>query len=172
MQGFIIRSAQPGDGQAVFDVTRQSIAELSNGLYSPQQLSGWMGERTADFYEQLIHRGQMVVALLAGRIVGFVDAEPGEVTRLFLLREASGHGLGAHLLGIGLEKARGPGIQTIRVESTLNAEGFYQRHGFVTRERGFFSHGLGGEPIAIIHMERHEDVQDEPHPACLPDGEL
>lgn len=153
MQDFNLRPAQPGDGQAVFDVTRQSIAELSNGRYSPQQLNGWMGERTPAFYEQLIQRGQMVVALQQERIVGFVDSEPGEVTRLFLLREASGTGLGAHLLKIGIENARGPGIRMIKVESTLNAEGFYAKHGFVTRSHGVFSHGVGGQPIDIIHME-------------------
>ncbi|MEG0858765.1 MAG: GNAT family N-acetyltransferase [Pseudomonas sp.] len=153
MQTYTLRPAQPGDGQAVFDVTQHSINALSNGLYSPEQLRGWMGERTSAFYEQLIQQGQMVVALQQDRIVGFVDAEPGEVTRLFLLREVAGIGLGEHLLQIGIEKARGPGIDVIKVESTLNAQGFYQKHGFVTRQRGVFSHGVGGQPIDIVHME-------------------
>ncbi|WP_237178978.1 hypothetical protein [Pseudomonas versuta] len=80
---FTLRTAQPGDGEAIFHVTRQSIAELSNGLYTPEQLNGWMGERTPEFYERLIKQGQLVVALQLGRIVGFVDSEPGEVTRFF-----------------------------------------------------------------------------------------
>ncbi|MDD2058786.1 GNAT family N-acetyltransferase [Pseudomonas sp. GD03860] len=155
MQRYTLRPAQPGDGQAVFDVTRQSINALANGRYSPEQLQGWMGERTPAFYEQLIAHGHMVVALSEGRIVGFVDAEPGEVTRLFILPEASGTGLGARLLHIGIDKAQAPGIDMIKVESTLNAEGFYQKHGFVTRRRGFFSHGIGGQPIDIVHMELH-----------------
>ena len=150
---FTLRRALPGDGQAIFHVTRQSIAELSNGMYTPEQLNGWMGERTPEFYEQLIKQGQMVVALQLGRIVGFVDSEPGEVTRLFLLLEASSKGLGAHLLKIGVDHARGPGIRFIKVESTLNAEGFYKKHGFVTQKHGFFSHGVGGQPIEIIYME-------------------
>ena len=86
---FTRRTAQPGDGEAIFHVTRQSITELSNGLYTPEQLNGWMGERPPEFYERLLKQGQLVVALQLGRIVGFVDSEPGEVTRLFLLREAS-----------------------------------------------------------------------------------
>ncbi|MCU1758486.1 GNAT family N-acetyltransferase [Pseudomonas sp. 14P_8.1_Bac3] len=153
MQPFTLRSAQPGDGQAVFDVTRQSIAGLANGRYTPEQLSGWMGDRTPAFYEQLILRGRMVVAVHQDRIVGFVDSEPGEVTRLFLLREASGTGLGAELLKIGIANAHAPGLRVIKVESTLNAEGFYKRHGFVSRTQGVFSHGVGGQPIGIVHME-------------------
>ncbi|MCW2271129.1 putative N-acetyltransferase YafP [compost metagenome] len=155
MQRYTLRPAQPGDGQAIFDVTHQSISALANDHYRPEQLKGWMGERTPAFYEQQIEHTQMVVAVHDGRIVGFVDAAPGEVTRLFILPEASGTGLGARLLQIGIDKARAPGIDVINVESTLNAEGFYQKHGFVTRRRGVFSHGVGGQPIDIVHMELH-----------------
>jgi hypothetical protein len=49
-----LRTARPGDGHAIFHVARQSIAELPNGLYTPEQLNGWMGERIPEFYEQLI----------------------------------------------------------------------------------------------------------------------
>lgn len=112
-----------------------------------------MGERTAETYEALIAKGQMVVAEQGGKIVGFVDSEPGEVTRLFLLAGAAGSGLGKRLLEIGIQNARLDHEGPIKVESTVNAEGFYRRHGFRTIERGYFSHGVGGDPIEIVHME-------------------
>lgn len=148
-----LRPAREGDGQAVFDVTRRSVRELANSHYSSEQIAGWMGDRTAVYYEALIAKGLMVVAEQNGEIVGFVDAEPGEVTRLFLLAEAAGAGLGKRLLEIGIENARLGHEGPIRVESTINAEGFYRRRGFRTVERGYFSHGLGGDPIEIVHME-------------------
>lgn len=153
MEGITLRPARHGDGRSVFEVTRRSIAALANGCYSEAQLRGWMGERTAVFYEDLIANGRMVVAEQAGHIVGFVDAEPGEVTRLFLLESVAGEGLGRRLLEVGLAQAGAGGAAVIRVESTLNAKGFYQRHGFVERQQGVFSHGVGGEPIAVVHME-------------------
>lgn len=146
------RPARAGDGQAVFDITRQSIAGLSNGAYAPDQIAHWMGTRTPAFYEDLIARGRMVVAERQGSLLGFVDTEPGEITRLFILPGAAGQGLGERPLQIGIAGAaeghRGP----IRLEATLNAERFYQRHGFVSVGRGVFSHGQGGDPIAIVHM--------------------
>lgn len=148
-----MRPARPGDGQAVFDVTQASVRELAKSHYSEGQIAGWMGERTAQTYEKLIARESMVVAEHNGRIVGFVDAEPGEVTRLFLLSDAAGSGLGSKLLEIGIAKARLNHDGPIRVESTLNAEGFYARHGFRPIEHGFFSHGVGGDPIGIVLME-------------------
>src|SRR4051812_9903261 len=86
----VMRPARPGDGAAVFDITWQSVRGLATGHYSAEQIAGWMGERTPAFYEELIANGNMTVAEREGRIVGFVDSEPGEVTRLFILAEVSG----------------------------------------------------------------------------------
>ncbi|WP_083519697.1 GNAT family N-acetyltransferase [Bradyrhizobium jicamae] len=115
-----------------------------------------MGERTPAFYEELIANGRMTVYLHYGDVVGFVDAEPGEVTRMFISPEAAGLGLGRQLLEIGIAQARVGHSGSIRLEATINTEGFYQRHGFRSLGRGFFSHGLGGEPIEIVYMELWE----------------
>lgn len=149
----VLRPARAGDGQAVFEVTRLSVTALARKHYAPDQIAGWMGDRAASYYEDAIAKGRMVVAERAGRVVGFVDAEPGEVTRLFLLPEAAGAGLGKRLLDIGIDEARRSYEGPIRIEATLNAESFYRRHGFRTVGQGHFSHGLGGAPIDIVHME-------------------
>lgn len=151
--GFTLRPARPGDGLAVFTVTHESVRGLARGAYSPAQIEGWMGARTPAYYEVLIAQGRMVVAEKNGVVVGFVDAEPGEVTRLFLLPEAAGAGLGRRLLEVGIAAARTGHDGPIRLESTRNAEGFYRRHGFAPVGLGHFSHGLGGEPIEIVRME-------------------
>lgn len=148
-----LRPARPGDGEALFDVTRRSVEALAKHHYTPEQIAGWMGERTPAYYEDLIAKGEVVVAEFKGTVMGFVDSEPGEVTRLFLLPGVAGSGLGARLLAIGIENARKGHTGPIKVESTVNAEGFYRRHGFRTIERGYFSHGLGGDPLEIVHME-------------------
>jgi len=112
-----------------------------------------MGGLTPAFYEELIAKGRMIVCLRDGVVVGFVDAEPGEVTRLFILPEVAGIGLGRRLLEIGIAQARVGHSGPIRLEATINAEGFYRKHGFRSVGRSFFSHGLGGEPIDIVYME-------------------
>ncbi|WFU21164.1 GNAT family N-acetyltransferase [Bradyrhizobium sp. CB1717] len=141
------RPARADDAETVFDITKASIAGLSRGCYSPAQIENWMGERTPRFYEELIAKERMTVCLRNDVVIGFVDAEPGEVTRLFVLPEAAGSGVGKRLLDIGVAQA------PIRLEATINAEAFYRRYGFRKMGQGQFSHGLGGEPIEIIHME-------------------
>ncbi len=147
------RAARQGDGEALFDVTRRSVTALARHHYSPVQIAGWMGDRTPQYYEDLIVQGQIVVAEYKGTVMGFVDAEPGEVTRLFLLPGIAGSGVGARLLAIGIENARKGHSGPIKVESTINAEGFYRRHGFRTVKRGYSSHGAGADPIEIVYME-------------------
>ena len=105
MASITLRPARAGDGAAVFAVTHQSIIELANGCYSAEQLRGWMGQRTPHDYERAIAKGRMVVACREEEVVGFVDAEPGEVTRLFVLAEAAGQQLGSRLLQAGIERA-------------------------------------------------------------------
>lgn len=150
---FSFRPARPGDGKAVFDITQLSIAGLGKQHYSAEQIAGWMGLRTPAFYEDLIAKGKMIVAEREHKVVGFVDAEPGEVTRLFILPEVAGFGLGKQLLAKGIEQAKAGHYGVIRVESTVNAESFYARNGFKAVGKGYFSHGLGGDPIEIVHME-------------------
>lgn len=152
-EGFLLRPARAGDGAALFEVTRLSVAGLAKGAYSPAQIEGWMGARTPATYEGLIAKGGVTVAERDGLIVGFVDAGPGEVTRLFLVPDAAGAGLGARLLEIGIGQARAGHAGPIKVEATMNAEGFYRRHGFRRVGTGTFSHGIGGDPIAIVLME-------------------
>lgn len=150
---FYFRAARSEDAEVVHWITKASIAGLARASYSRSQIENWMGERTPAFYKEIIAKGAMTVCLRDSVVVGFVDAEPGEVTRLFILPEAAGLGLGRRLLEIGIERARLGHSGPIRLEATINAEGFYQKHGFRSLGRGVFSHGLGGEPIEVVHME-------------------
>ncbi|TWC00220.1 ribosomal protein S18 acetylase RimI-like enzyme [Bradyrhizobium macuxiense] len=149
----VLRPARAGDGRSLFDVTVQSVQGLGKSHYTSEQLAGWMGERTAEHYEDIIKSGRTVLAEHRGEVVGFVASDPGEVTRLFLLPKAAGQGLGKRLLEAGVENAKMGYSGSIRIESTLNAQGFYEHHGFRAIEKGYFSHGVGGDPIEVVLME-------------------
>ena len=74
--------------------------------HSADVIKNWMGERTPAYYEELMLHGRMFIAEPDGAVVGFVDSEPGELTRLFILPSAAGQGVGKRLLAIGIEQAR------------------------------------------------------------------
>jgi len=152
---FTIRPATAADATAVFEVTRDSVAGLATTHYTAAQIAGWMGDRTPATYLEGCESGRIRVAEQDGRVVGFVDAVPGEITRLFLLPEVARQGLGRALMQAGLQMARAGGRETLRIEATLNAVPFYAKFGFQPVGKGHFG-GRQGDfpPIEVTIMER------------------
>jgi GNAT superfamily N-acetyltransferase len=145
-----IRPARPGEGQALYDVTQTAVTGLASGHYSAEQIANWMGGRDAAHYEQVIARGGVRVAVRGKAILGFVDTEPGVLLRLFVRPGTAGQGLGRRLLALGVAAAMQDGC--VRLEATLNAAPFYEKHGFVAQGRALYQHELGGLPVEIVKM--------------------
>ncbi len=154
---FIIRPAKAGDIDAIFAVTRDSAGGLAASHYAPAQIASWMGDRTPQTYLEGASSGRIKVAEQDGKIVGYVDALPGEVTRLFLLPEAAGRGLGRKLMEVGLGMARQGYTGKLRIEATQNAERFYEKFGFRRAGTGLFGGRSGNwPPIEVVIMERED----------------
>lgn len=150
-----IRAARAADAEAIFAITRASVEGLAAGHYSPAQIAGWMGDRTPETYRADAASGRIKVAEVAGRVVGYVDAVPGELTRLFLLPAVAGRGLGKALFAVGLEQARAGHAGPVRIEATLNAAPFYAGQGFrKVGEGAFGGRGPGFPAIPVVLMER------------------
>lgn len=150
-----IRPAVAADAEAIFAITRASVEGLARGHYSAAQIAGWMGDRTPETYRPEAASGRIKVAERGGQVVGYVDAVPGELTRLFLLPEAAGQGLGKALFAVGLAQARQGHAGPVRLEATLNAAPFYARQGFLKIGEGTFGgRGDGFPPIPVVLMER------------------
>lgn len=66
----VLRAACTGDAQALYDVTAQSVQGLAITHYKPEQLEGWMGERTAKYYEDVIAAGTTIIAEQNGEVLG------------------------------------------------------------------------------------------------------
>jgi ribosomal protein S18 acetylase RimI-like enzyme len=94
----------------------------------------------------------MFVAEADAKVVGFGQSKPSEVLAVFVDPGATGRGIGSLLLGRALSDA-GAGKGFVRVESTINAVGFYESHGFHVVGRGSQRHNDVDVPVVI--MERN-----------------
>jgi GNAT superfamily N-acetyltransferase len=151
-----LRPARACDAEAMLEITARSVEGLAKAHYTPAQIKLWTEGRTADYYRDAIAKGRAHVAEQGGRVVGFVDSEPGELTRLFILPGVAGKGLGARLMEVGLAEAkRGHTGGPIRIEATRNAVPFYEKFGFKVVGHGTFTRGEGNPPIEIVKMEGH-----------------
>lgn len=144
-----LRLARSGEGLALYDITKAAIETGAADHYSAEQIAGWMSGRDGALYEALIEAGIIIAAAEGERVLGYVAAGQGEITRLFVHPDAAGQGLGRRLLARGIIMA-GPG--EVRLNATLNAAPFYEHCGFIPLGQENYTHESGGKPVEIVKM--------------------
>ena len=130
-----IRPATAADAGRIHEIHTQSVKTLCKGHYSSEQIAGWLKNRSPQGYLPGIARGTMFVATDGVSILGFGRAGPGEIYNLYVAPEYAKQGVGILLLERALTAARAGSQRDVYLESTLNAQGFYKKAGFVEVER-------------------------------------
>jgi GNAT superfamily N-acetyltransferase len=147
-----IRQAAAADAQAIHELHGGSVRTLCASFYRPDVIEGWLKGRTPSGYLNGIASGGTFVAEADCKIVGFCEATPGEIVAVFVDPRWGGRGVGAALLTRALDVAEASG-RAVRLESTLNAAGFYERFGF--RIVGRSSVRRNDVDVPVVIMERH-----------------
>ena len=150
----IIREAGFADSQALFDAHQDSVQNLCVGAYSAAQLAVWFEGRSPEIYRPAIEAHQIWLAVRHGRVLGFVGFAPGEVTLLFVRKEAAGLGLGKRLFALGLAKAASGFSGPLTVIATQNSQRFYQDQGFLPVEEETFIRGEAEIQFQVVKMQR------------------
>ena len=152
----LIRPATTADAEAMFALHRRSVLSLCREAYGPEQLDAWFFGRSPEIYAPGLAAGQIHVACRGEAILGFVGAEPGEVTLLFVDPEVAGSGVGKALFEFGLQSARVGHAGPLRVVATRNSQRFYERHGFVEVGRDAIERGEPVVRIEVIEMREQD----------------
>ncbi|PKO71158.1 MAG: GNAT family N-acetyltransferase [Betaproteobacteria bacterium HGW-Betaproteobacteria-14] len=147
-----IRSATTEDAQRIHELHTAAVRVLCAPHYTPEIVEGWLANRTAQGYLRGIGAGATIVAELASNVVGFGEGVPGEVVAVFVDPVFVNRGIGSILLEHTLRLTQ-EHQGTVRLESTLNAVGFYERFGFSQVERSLVRRNQVEIPIVV--MQRH-----------------
>jgi len=153
LMAFQIRAARADEVDQLYVVHRDSVTRLCAGHYTGAQVHGWLAGRTPAMYLAAISEGRLWVAD-DGQLIGFVEIDGRELTKLFIRGDRAVQGVGRRLLEHAVEAICTTGAASVVLEATINAREFYARHGFVETGRGAFSHGGGGAALEIVRMER------------------
>jgi GNAT superfamily N-acetyltransferase len=153
MSGVItIRPAAEADAETV-----RGIALAAYQHYVPR-IGRAPAPMTAD-YPEAVRRGQAWVAAEDGEVAGFIILipQPGYLLleNVAVLPAAQGRGVGARLLALAEEHARGLGLPEVRLytnEAMTENLAYYPRHGYTETHRSqqdgfhrvFFRKHLGG----------------------------
>lgn len=152
-----IRRATTDDAEELFAVHQRSVRALCAADYPAEQIAAWFTGRSPVMYARPIAAGQMWVAERGGRLLGFVGAEPGEVTLLFVAPEAAGQGVGRRLFEFALAVASHDFDEALTVVATKNSAAFYARFGFVAVEEQAFIRGEPPLHYPVVKMLRGTD---------------
>jgi GNAT superfamily N-acetyltransferase len=155
--GMDIRTAVTGDVEGIMAVQFSAVLEICASAYTPDEIAAWTaGGRDTERYLPGIVEGRFSVALIEEAIVGFCDLDvaQAELRGLFVDAGHARRGIGRALLSHAEGSAVRHGVRRLRLESTINAIGFYQAHGFVLDEIGTFRLRSGLRlPCGVMHKD-------------------
>lgn len=143
------------DGPEAVELFRAAVIAQGAKGYSDQQAEQWSRAMTLERWADRCQQCRVEAAVQGDRIAGYaaMDEEDGHITLCYVHPDFFGQGIGAILLRRAAERAVELGLSRLYLESSLNANGFYLKQGFVS---------LGEEEIpnsgmtyTVIHMERH-----------------
>ena len=149
---FVIRQALRADAPAMHDLHAASVTTLCTTHYPLTLIRHWIAHRTPEGYYEGIDPGEMFICEAQGYIVGFGHAIPGEVLAIFVhphwVRQGVGSALLSHAIELACRQHQGP----IKVQATLNAQPFYEKHGFEQVITSAVQRG--GVDVPVVEMAR------------------
>lgn len=148
---FTICPACRADARAIHELHTASVTTLCVTHYPLGAIEPWLAQRTPEGYYPGIDAGEMFVCKMGGQTVGFGHAVPGEVLAIFVHPRWTRQGVGSLLLRQALERAEDSHPGPIKLQATLNAQPFYEKHGFVEKRRCALQRG--GIDMPVVEME-------------------
>lgn len=149
-----IRNASDTDKKNISELHISSIKRLCSKHYTHEQLSAWTSVLTPSVYDQALKEKIFLVAHDSNQDLmglGILDIQNAEISAIYIHPDAVGNGIGTELLCKLEDIARKNLLVKISVYSTLNAKGFYQRHGYM--DHGLTFHSLSnGSKLECVRM--------------------
>ena len=156
-----LRRATKDDIDSFKKVIRMSILELCKDFYSDEEISSLCAQYPAKgIYESWLGDRVMIVAEDANEIVGFAQFNPinSSIEALHVLPEYNNQGIGKALVKQIEEFAKNIGIQKITLGSSLNAQSFYEKCGYVRKDASKYQckNGMG---LDVVNYEKEISSQ-------------
>ena len=155
-----IRLAKPGDEEGIHTAHMRSIREVCVRDHGQDEIRGWGFRELGDRWVDAIQRNEVWVVVAQEVIcgVGYLHIfeengmVQGHLHALYLTPEVLGKNFGSDLMKIMLDKAEAAGARKILLHSTITANDFYRRFGFI--DSGPMKKvDIGGYPVTAYPME-------------------
>jgi len=126
-----VRPAREDDANAISGVILQALRETNAKDY-PDEIIERIGRSfSPEAVRELIAKRTVFVALDGNRVVGTASLDGSVVRTVFVAPDVHARGIGKLLMGEVERTARGRNIQALTVPSSITAESFYAKLGFI-----------------------------------------
>ena len=127
----VIRKAKKEDTQSIFDIRKKAILHQCIGHYSDEQLAIWTDGSPTEAFMAMVDEG-FHVAVEGEKIIatGMISTRDGMIDGIFVEPDFMGKGVGKLILKHLEDIAIAVGLGEMKLDSTLNAAGFYRSFGF------------------------------------------
>lgn len=155
----LVRPATHDDADAMRSLHTVAVYELADSHYDADQLDAWAApdaDRDGFPFDDPDHH--LVLAERDGEVAGFgqLNLPEREVVADYVHPDHAGHGVGSTLLAHLEGYARGSGFDRLELTASMNAVGFYERHGYEVVEETELdrSHRVEGVTLPVASMEK------------------
>ena len=149
----LTRLATQDDAATIAAIHRNSVKHLCATHYSHAQLEAWFEDRPPNMYAKAIGEGRVWLATEVKLVLGFLEIRPAEIEKLYVQPTAVRRGIGCTLLQLGISQARRLEPGALTVLALLNAQTFYERHGFTKVGESEIFRGKRQLPINVVRMQ-------------------
>lgn len=157
-----IEEARPVDAEAILMVHRAAVRGTAAAFYDAEIIDAWaplpLPAGTIEGLARCIESGEeeaVVARDRSGVIIGFGSIVPNvhELRAIYVSPAHGRSGIGAAILQELEARAQRRGLVELTMDASINAEAFYQRHGF--RSEGRDEHVLrGSRRMACVRMRK------------------
>ncbi|MCW2254502.1 GNAT superfamily N-acetyltransferase [Providencia alcalifaciens] len=150
-----IRLAVPSEAEHLWVIRNQAIRLGCRESIDEDVIKAWTPYTMPESYRNMIEENPFFVAVDEHNIAiatGFLNLKQKSVDAIFTLPEYTGFGAAGLIIDVIKYEAKQRGIKQLTLESTLNAERFYQKHGFRSQNIGTYYSALAKAYLPCINM--------------------
>ncbi|WP_353241505.1 GNAT family N-acetyltransferase [Providencia sp.] len=151
-----VRLASPKEAKRLWFIRNQAIRHGCKNSYDPQTICNWTPDEMPPSYIKMVENNPFFVAVNErdeAVSTGFLNLESNSIDAIFTLPEYMGHGAAGLILDAIKAEAKKRKISTLTLDSSPNAERFYQKHGFTPIRHDNYYSALAQANLACIHMK-------------------
>jgi putative acetyltransferase len=133
---FIIRRAREEDCEGIARLHSRAVREIAHSHYTPEEIAAWERPHELRVYVEAVQNKQFYVAEEYGAVIGFgtLNDKQNEIEAVYVSPQVVRRGVASAILLQLEERARELGIQSLKLDASLNAVPFYKSAGYETQK--------------------------------------